>query len=1012
MPSDAIYRCSICGTEFRPLDAGGRRFLCCGTSLERVPIHESRWKPLLDALQLYVFGAQTPTAHRRLPTSQEQQPVTQKESPVSSCPPPVLTQSPLTSHTARKHAAPTDAWDSTAEVDVIEIIPPREQPVDALGAELMFGALGNEQPVSLEIGGDANGIKFLLRAKSAVAPQVQHQLQATYDQARFRPLAPEADPARADGTPCVTARMSLRRPCYLPLLTFRDGDFLVADPLRGLLGVFGNLREGERVLSQLILTPAPRAWADRYSGFTRPSGGVSGEPLTMELFLRQFVSVITVMTAIALALWAFFAYLQHRWLEFIFASPLAGLAMIVVIYLFNFALERSNVNPELVQTKIQSAAYDVSLRLAAFAPSPERADQLLQQLARAYRQYDLASGNALIGRRTVFNPQILEQQHASWWQEFAGSVTRLNVAELAALWHLPLEKDVPLVERAQVKRLLPLPQTVRQGIPIGISEHHGHRIEVHLPFEALWSHVFMVAKTQQGKSTLMAHLAAEAMRQPERKAVVVIDPHGDLVRSLLSLVPRERVSDVVYIDFNEKRDVIGLNLLDMRQGRDADTIVSNIVHVGELIWSDYWGPRMEDALRNAVRTLLEVNEKLVQRGERQFTLIDIPRLFALENFRHRLLDEFVTDEDILEWWTSYYEHLYESLRIDVINPVLTKIHRFSTNRTIRTVVGQSSSTINFREILNEQKILLVNTAMGAIGPDASSLLGAVLVDHVNFAAREQMAIPDPDERAHALVVVDEFQTIMGVDYPGLLAELQKMGASFILATQALGQLKKLDENLRDSIFSNIGSLFVFKSSAEDADFLRHELDKEVTETDIINLPRYACYLKTQLNHETLPTMYVQTLPPEAGRAETAEQILREIHRYTRPVKAAVSERHGFQEKWYGRELEALRKRIAKRKKENGSNRTGKAEDSKDTRGGKPTEGPDETPAERPEPQAPDTEKQAGASEGQAGAAEPNAGANGEVEVEDEDPLANGFLGDDYEEDDDGTERGQMPTANP
>jgi hypothetical protein len=406
----------------------------------------------------------------------------------------------------------------------------------------------------------------------------------------------------------------------------------------------------------------------------------------------------------------------------------------------------------------------------------------------------------------------------------------------------------------------------------------------------------------------MAHLAAAAMDKDT--ALVVIDPHGDLVRSLVGLVPRSRLSDVLFIDFSDSQRVVGLNLLDMAQGRNADAIVSNIVHVGELIWSDYWGPRMEDALRMALRTLLMANEILARRREKQFTLIDIPPLFELPNFRHRLLKQYVSDAEILQWWSGYFEQLYPHLRMDVINPVLTKIHRFSTHTAVRNIVAQSNSTVNFRELLNERRILLVNTATGVMGPDAGGLLGAVLVDYINFAVREQMAIPDPSSRARVIVVVDEFQSIPGVDYPSLLAELQKMGASFILATQALGQLDAIGRVLRPTILSNIETLFVFQTSAEDADILRHELDDEVTSTDIINLSDHSCYVKTQVGRDRLPVMHIDTLPPQRGDQSIAEQIIAQMERYARPVKVVEWERRTFQSQWYGRELELLRQALA------------------------------------------------------------------------------------------------------
>ncbi len=804
-----------------------------------------------------------------------------------------------------RHLPPASCRLPTASCSLVEVIPPRETTVDAPAVGMLLNSLSTGSLYSLEIAGDDKSRRFLVRGTPEGVAHIRRQLQATYDQVSFRNLSTEEDPAQPSNLPTVCAQLTLSRPAYLPVRTFEEGAFLEDDPVKGILGSFDGMETGERALTQIILASAPREWSRRYEGSARQvEKSMMGETMSFGLVVRQFVSVIAVMTALAFGLWALLSFIQHAWLTFILASILFAGAVGGVIFLYTLISEQTNVDPKLVQTKIATPAYDATIRLCVVGKTRERAERKLREMIAAYRRLNLQSGNSFVGRFAEFDPRVLSPERPSIWNELTARVTRLSVDELAALWHLPVGEQVPGVERMLAKRILPLPTTVQQGILIGHSRHQGQQIPVHLDEESLWHHIFMVAKTQKGKSTLMAHLAAEAMRK--KTALVVIDPHGDLARSLLGLVPRSRASDVVFIDFSDTHQVVGLNLLDMSQGRNADAIVSNIVHVGELIWSDNWGPRMEDALRMALRTLLAANEILARRHQPQFTLLDIPPLFELVNFRHRLIEQYVGDQEILQWWLGYFERLYESLRMDVINPVLTKIHRFSTHQAVRNIVGQSHSTVNFRELLNERRILLVNTATGVIGPDAGGLLGAVLVDYINFAVREQMAIPDPAARARVVIVIDEFQAIPGVDYQGLLAELQKMGASFILATQALGQLDALDSSLRPAILSNVSTLFVFQTSAEDADLLRHELDDAVTTTDIVNLDDYTCYVKTQRARQRLPVMHVATLPPPQGDRAVIAQIAALSRRYTRALSVAESERDRFQEQWYGRERNLLR----------------------------------------------------------------------------------------------------------
>jgi hypothetical protein len=889
MRNVAIYRCLKCGTEYRPLDAGACRFMCCGIALERVERGTRGFA--------FILKPSAPVPKFSAPTPNSTTPPQRFSAPIGT--------GTLSSATLHPFTEPTE---------VLEIIPPRENTVDALAVELLLSRFAAETPFSLEIAGDAHVRRFLFRAPRETLAHLRRQIQATYPQAEFRAVPPEEDPAYEHKLARMSAEFSLRRPLYLPLRTFRNGDFLEADPVLGLLGTFADLEQGERMLSQLILFPAPPDWADRYQGMERQveRGTGEGGPRSMNLFLRQFAGFVGSCFLLAAVSCAIITGLQHRWFEFAVAIATGVAALGGVLYAVKSIGDVTNVNPEMVKRKLEgSSAYDVSLRLTAFAQTPELARLRLRSLVKAYAQFNLASGNALEPHIAEFDPRDIALPRWSLWQEWLGRGMRLTVAEIASMWHLPVGFETPFVERAKAKRLLPLPNTVEQGILIGHSVHQGQRIPVHLDAETLWHHNFMVAKTQKGKSTLMANLAVEAMKKDA--AVVVIDPHGDLARAVLGIVPTSRAKDVVYVDLSDSSQIVGLNLLDMTQGRSADRVVSHLVHVGEMIWSDYWGPRMEDALRMAARTLLYINERFAARGQQQFTLLDILPLFELGNFRHRLLKDYVKDADILEWWSGYFERMYQNQQIDVINPVQTKIHRFSTHATIRGVVAQSRSTINFRELLAERRILLVNTATGVIGPDAGGILGAVIVDYINFAVREQMAIPDPSARAKVIVVIDEFQSIPGVDYKGLLAELQKMGASFILATQALGQLDAINKELRASILSNIASLFVFQTSAEDADLLRHELDEAVTATDIINLDDYACYVKTQLRHTRLPVMHVETLPPPQQNRAVIAQITGQMGRYTRAMSVVASERDGFQEQWYGRERAMLKKLMLENK---------------------------------------------------------------------------------------------------
>jgi len=788
-------------------------------------------------------------------------------------------------------------------VESIELVPPRANTLDSLAIETLLGALNIESVFSLEIAGDERGRHFLIRAEKNQIEYLQAQLQSAYDQIAFREVLPDQDPAREDSKLVrVTAQLTLRRPVYLPLRTYRDGEFRESDPMRGILGAFMNFQANERALVQLVLCPAPPNWAEPYLGSIRQiEQNFGGQPANYatspqtQMRMMGFMGVLALCLCIGLQT---FTLVRQSNILAAFAWGVLGFGILVAgIAVVWFLLQQPRVDPELVKQKISRPAYDVALRLVASASTRERAEQRIQQLASAYRQFHLSNGNSFVLKCVAFDPRDLSFGFHTWYQAWFGYAMRLNTTELASLWHLPYGDGTPLVERTLTKRLLPLREQVSQGAHIGYAVHQGENIPVHLAPEAFQRHMLLVAKTQKGKSTLMGNLAIAAMDDTTR-ALTVIDPHGDLVRALLAHVQQGRANDVVYLDFGDPHLMPGLNVLDVAQGRSPDKIVSNFIHVGALIWQDYWGPRMEDALRIALLTLLAANQALHARGDAQFTLLDVPALFQREGLLKRVRPFFETDRVLCDWWDLYWKPLYPSLKLDIANPVMTKINRFATHRLLRNILGQSSSTVDFGAVFAQHKILLVNTAAGVIGSDAAGLLGAVILDALNVAVREQASLPDASRRARGTVIVDEFQSIPGVDYAAFLAELQKMGANFILATQALRQLDKLDPALTATVLSNADTLFVFQTSAEDARVLARELDEAVEPVDIINLPAHSCYVKTQRGKERLPVMHVETLPIAQGAPRMTEQILQGMLRYTRSMDQVERDRAAFQDIWY------------------------------------------------------------------------------------------------------------------
>ena len=283
----------------------------------------------------------------------------------------------------------------------------------------------------------------------------------------------------------------------------------------------------------------------------------------------------------------------------------------------------------------------------------------------------------------------------------------------------------------------------------------------------------------------------------------------------------------MFLDVADRARPFGLNLLDTGLGWDRDRAVANALSVFQREWGErFWGPRMEDAFRFALLSLFDANVALcaadpVGGRAAQHTLLEVPTILSDISFRRQALST-VTDPSVRAWWSDYFEPLDRRFQLELINPVLSKIHRFEGSTAARHIVGQPASTIDPAGWLRTGGIVIVNTARGIVGDNAAALIGSTLLNLVTLAVAEQARL-EPGGRWPISMFVDEFHTIPGADYEAILAELNKYGANLVLATQSLARLLALGRDdgrgLRATVFANLDGLFAFNCSAEDATYL-------------------------------------------------------------------------------------------------------------------------------------------------------------------------------------------------
>ena len=764
---------------------------------------------------------------------------------------------------------------------LLQITPPRTGQRTLLGVENLLQSIAVPEPFSLELNAGGSGISLMVRCLADEL--VLGQIATHYPQARVREVSADADPVRLrDGEQAWSLTLRSSGPEYVPLRVFQDRDLLDegSDPLLAPLGALSALAQGERLSARLKLQALPPDWSRHHQERTQPQplrplpqpGAAppkSGpEPLAM--------------TVLGLA--ALGVFQGYTWLEageiWNLVALCAGAAAALIGGHWIWRRWKKSRNryhdPQLIKEKVSRGAFVAELELICVLPAdakPSRAKELLERLAAAYGHYDHPAGARFVAGSVA----QLEASEPSLPPAPTGLFRRrsvLGVREVAALWHPPSASDeTHELARSGAKVQLPPMNSLREGAKVGFTtgdEPH----PVRFPNDLTRRHHLYVARTRMGKSTLMRHLVEHQLKQKANglnsDAVVVVDPHADLVADILEQVPESLADQVKLIDLADERGAVGINLLDAHIFTDRDRTADAVVRVARGLW-EQWGPRMQSILEQTVKTLHEANSHPLTERENQHTIIDGLRLLADDPYRNTVLTR-VSDPYLLEWWARDFGGWRKEYRAEALAPVQTRLNYYASSKRARAILGQARSTIDLRQTILDGGILLVSTAQGTVGRDVSALVGASLLNLVDAVIREQERLPQTQRRG-ALVVVDEMQTIPGVPFESMLSELGKYGARFVLATQSLRKLDDLSPTMRHTLLANVGCLAVFQVSGADARELVWELGRErLSEEDLVGQPAHHCYVRASVGAERLPAFSMTVRKPEPGDPERAQRI--------------------------------------------------------------------------------------------------------------------------------------------
>lgn len=560
--------------------------------------------------------------------------------------------------------------------------------------------------------------------------------------------------------------------------------------------------------------------------------------------------------------------------------------------------------------KMRYSGYETLVRVVVSSPTAVRSQALLGNVVAAFALFDSPTKNGF-----KFTPaQNIENFTTSYiFRFFPPEIKQniLNTIELATIFHLPDQNNIPssAVERQGFKQADGPSARMDDGLFLGYNVFRGVKKPIRLSIDDRRRHIYIMGKTGMGKSVLLENLALQNMLNGEGLAFV--DPHGDSAESLLAMVPKERVEDVVYFDPSDMANPMGLNLFEIDPSdpdpeRTKDYIIAETMGMLYSLYDPQHqgivGPRMENIVRNAALLLMA--------DPAGGTFMDIPKVLVDAEFAKSKI-KYLTNQRALDFWTKEWPNAQRSNDAgEVTSWVVSKWASFE-NAMMSNILGQIHSSIDFRDIMDNHKILLVNLSKGKLGELPSKLLGMVFVMKFQAAAMSRANIPE-DQRQDFTLFVDEFQNFATDSFESILSEARKYRLSLIVANQFMTQLT---DKIRDAIIGNAGSFIIGRVGFEDAERVVKMFQPVFDSEDLQNVPNHNAVAKILVNGMQSQAFSLWMIPPMGHPNQQLADALRKLSaaKYGRPraqVEKTIHERLNSvqiaQEKDKQQRLEAMR----------------------------------------------------------------------------------------------------------
>lgn len=714
---------------------------------------------------------------------------------------------------------------------------------------------GRYDHFSLEIVAHDGLISFYIVCPNYMRPYMEQHIHAQYPRAQIEEVD-EYNLFKPTSTVLATG-FKQKKPYIFPILTYQQLD---VDPLNSLTNILSKLGNDEAAAIQYVVRSAKSVWhtwgarvaQEMHHGKTlkEAMGGHGIGGFLMEL-LRTF-----------------FPKKDKPNDENRLLSP------------------REQEIAKSLEDKTSKPGMDVNIRLVVSAQNKERAKAYLDNIVDSFAQYTLHEyGNGFVRRDPFKKDQFIND--FIYRRLIKRGKLILNTEELASIFHFPLPTtETPNIRWLQARKASPPTNIPTEGLVLGKSVYRGEETVIRIKRNDRQRHVYTIGKSGVGKSVLLSNMIIQDIHNGE--GVAVVDPHGDLIDHVMQHVPKERAEDVVYFNPSDQEHPVGLNMLEAKTPEEKDFAVQEMIAIFyKLFPPEMIGPMFEHNMRNVMLTLMEDTEY-------PGTIAEIPRMFTDPAFQKYKLTK-VKDPIIRSFWEKEMAKTSDFHKSEMLGYLISKVGRFVENSMMRNIIGQARSGVNFDDIMNNKKILLVNLAKGTTGEVNSSLLGLIIVSKLQMAATKRVTIPE-EQRNDFYLYIDEFQNFVTDSIATILSEARKYRLNLTMAHQYIGQLVRdnNDTKIRDAVFGNAGTLIAFRVGVEDAEVLAKEFEPIFNEYDVINADMFTANVKLLIDNTASKPFNMKTYPPQQGNPEMARYLIElSRHKYGRPrqeVEADILEK--------------------------------------------------------------------------------------------------------------------------